>query len=277
MVQERLGGRDRPEDRARHDLRDGVQLDGRRHDEAEPAAASAQRVEELRIVVRVELADVAVGGEQLHRDDRVRRHAVAPAVVTDAAAEQVADGPDGGGGPVEGDQAVRRRRLRHLAPAGAGEHGRPAPFDVHDDRIVEGDLDDGLVAQRRAGIGEVAGGEDTDAHAARAGVGDRLPGLVDVAHRRGERRLQVHVGVVGRRRLGVVQRPGLGPRERHASDRSAGTAYVSLHGRIRSMAPAAARTSPSAPRRPMICMPTGRPSTCPAGTEAAGCPVKFAG
>ena len=68
-----------------------------------------------------------------------------------------------------------------------------------------------------------------------------------VAHRRGERRLQVHVGVVGRRRLGVVQRPGLGPRERHASDRSAGAAYVSLHGRIRSMAPAAARTSPSAP------------------------------
>jgi hypothetical protein len=52
---------------------------------------------------------------------------------------------------VEGDQAVRRRRLRHLAPAGAGEDGCASPLDVHDDRIVEGDLDDGLVAERRAG------------------------------------------------------------------------------------------------------------------------------
>ncbi len=122
--------RDRPEDRAGHDLRHRMQLDGRRHDQAEPAAASAQRVEQLGIVVGVEIADLAVRGEQLHGDDRVRRHAVAPAVEADPAAQQVADRSDGGRGPVEGDQAVRRRRLRDLAPAGAGEDRRAAAVDV---------------------------------------------------------------------------------------------------------------------------------------------------
>jgi hypothetical protein len=54
------------------------------------------------------------------------------------------------------------------------------------------------------------------------------------------------------------------------SDRSAAMRYVSRHGRMRSNAALAANTSASAWRRPMICMPTGRPSSIPAGMEAAG-------
>ena len=48
-----------------------------------------------------------------------------------------------------------------------------------------------------------------------------------------------------------------------------------LHGRAFSKAELAAITSLSAPRRPMICIPTGTLSHSPAGAEAAGWPVKF--
>src|SRR5881396_872099 len=50
-----------------------------------------------------------------------------------------------------------------------------------------------------------------------------------------------------------------------------------LHGCARSNAAAARSTSPSAPRRPMICSPTGSPSTVPQGTVAAGWPLTLNG
>jgi hypothetical protein len=52
----------------------------------------------------------------------------------------------------------------------------------------------------------------------------------------------------------------------------------SIHGWHASKAAAAETTVRSAKCRPMICRPTGRPSSVqPAGTLAAGWPVRFAG
>src|SRR5271154_1665175 len=61
-------------------------------------------------------------------------------------------------------------------------------------------------------------------------------------------------------------------------DYSGTLGLLSFHGRQDSNAAAAAKTVRSARWRPMICRPTGRPSSVhPAGTLAAGCPVRFAG
>src|SRR5215211_259161 len=57
----------------------------------------------------------------------------------------------------------------------------------------------------------------------------------------------------------------------------ASTSYEPCQGLTRSKAALAASTSASAKRRPTICRPTGRPSVNPAGTEAAGWPVKLTG
>jgi hypothetical protein len=54
--------------------------------------------------------------------------------------------------------------------------------------------------------------------------------------------------------------------------------HLSFHGAAASNAAAARITAGSSRWRPMICKPTGRPSSVhPAGTLAAGCPVKLRG
>ena len=85
---------DREEEDARVHLgdREEPQLD-RGHDR-EAAAAAADRPEELRVVVRVDAADTAVGVDDLGREDRVRGEAVLAGEPAEAAAERVAENAD---------------------------------------------------------------------------------------------------------------------------------------------------------------------------------------
>ena len=53
--------------------RDRVELDLERGDDPEVAAAAAQRPEQVGLVVGVDAAELAVGGDELDRGDAVRR------------------------------------------------------------------------------------------------------------------------------------------------------------------------------------------------------------
>ena len=76
---------------------------------------------------------------------------------------------------------------------------------------------------------------------------------------------------IERRRRDEVDRRPVGPEE------AANFRHTAQHGAASSMGSAAASTAPSAPRRPMICRDTGRPSSPrPMGIAQAGRPARLA-
>ena len=82
---------DRPEDRAGDHRRHRVQLERERRDDAEVAAAAADRPEEIRVLVLARADEAAVGEHDVRGEHVVDRQAVLPRQVSDAAAEQEAD------------------------------------------------------------------------------------------------------------------------------------------------------------------------------------------
>ena len=159
---------EREEHDAGVDLADREQVELERGDDAEVAAAAAQRPEELGLVVAVDAAQLAVGGDELDRGDAVRRQAVLAAVPADAAAERVADDADVRRRAVQRRQAelggARRRRRPSRARRG---RGRAAARGVDLDALERVGLqqDGVLEVAERAGV--VAGALRGDPQAVR--------------------------------------------------------------------------------------------------------------
>ena len=110
----------RPDHPAGEGLLEREELELDRRDDAEVAAAAAQREEEVALVRVVDAVELAVGRDDLDRRDRVRREAVLAGQPAHAAAERVAGDADVGRGAVQGDEAVLGRRVDDVLPDGAG-------------------------------------------------------------------------------------------------------------------------------------------------------------
>ena len=99
--------------------------------DAEVAAAAADRPEQVRVRARVDAQELAVGGHDLGREQRVDRQAVLAHEVADAAAERDAADADRAGVAEAGRQAVRgggrrctRRRSGRSRPRRSGRRRR---------------------------------------------------------------------------------------------------------------------------------------------------------
>jgi hypothetical protein len=125
--------------------REQLQLD--RGDDAEAAAAAAQRPEQVGLVLAVGAHELAVGGHQLDRVHMVGGQAVLTAEKAHPTAERVADYADVGRGarqrgePVPGrgldDLEPDRSRLDAGGPAGRFDRDSAHPLGLDEDRVVE--------------------------------------------------------------------------------------------------------------------------------------------
>ena len=113
-------GRRRQEERAAKDGLDRVQLELEAGDDAEVAAAPADRPEEVRMVVRIGRDQTTIGRHDLDGLQRVDGEAVLADEEADTAAERQAGDADGAGVAERGGKAVRRGRCRVLARGQAG-------------------------------------------------------------------------------------------------------------------------------------------------------------
>ena len=164
----------------------------RRHD-AEVAAAAAQRPEQVGVLVGARAHTAAVGEDDLGGDEVVDRHAVAAALVGDAAVERQPGDAGLGDDPAGGGQAKRRGHLVDVGPgrAALNVHGARGGVEAHAAHLREID-DQAVVAHGSAGhvvptaangerqlvlVGEAHGGRDV------VGVGAaRDDGRIPVDH-----------------------------------------------------------------------------------------------
>ena len=117
---EHLGARlDRPEGRAADDGADLVQPEQERGDDAEVAAAAADRPEEVGVLVGARADALAAGEHHLGLEQVVDRQAALARQVADAAAEREAADAGGRDDPARGRQAVLVGGGVDLAPGAA--------------------------------------------------------------------------------------------------------------------------------------------------------------
>ena len=116
----------RPEDRSGQDTRtDRVEPELELGDDAEVAAAPAQRPEELRVLVRARLDPLAVRQDDLGGEQVVDREPVTARQMPDAAAERQSADAGGGDDAARDRKAATRRRwrsrcIRLVVPASIG-------------------------------------------------------------------------------------------------------------------------------------------------------------
>jgi hypothetical protein len=84
----------RPEQRARVQLPHGIQGELERGDDPEAAPATAQRPEEVGLVLAIDMEEPAVGGHDVDGKDAVAGEAVAPGEPSQPTAQGVAHHPD---------------------------------------------------------------------------------------------------------------------------------------------------------------------------------------
>jgi hypothetical protein len=99
------------------------------HD-AEVAASAADRPEEIRVIVRVDVQDAPVGGDDACREQAVDREPLLANEVADAAAEGQSSDPDRGRVAEADREPVLAGRLRHLPGGQAGGRGGDARVGV---------------------------------------------------------------------------------------------------------------------------------------------------
>ena len=170
------------------DLRDRVERELHRRDDAEAAAAAADRPEELGLVVAVGADEASVGGHELDGRDAVRGQAVAAREPAEAAAERVADHADVRRGAGEAREAVLGRGEGDLLPQHAGLGARGLGLRVDLEPAHAARADENRVVEGLQGVGEVAGALSRHAHAAPPGVldhGDDVVGGLGEDDRRG--------------------------------------------------------------------------------------------
>ena len=190
----RSASRPVPDHEAGVDLGQRVEAELERGDDAEVAAAAAQRPEQLGVVVGVGADELAVGGDELDRGQAVGLQAVAAGEPAHAAAERVAGDADVGRGAVQRDQAVRgggvddvlpqrRRRRRGRSGASASISTPPMPEVLTQHRAAQvaerAGVVAGRLAPRRAGPRARARAHDLGDLARVGRVGDGGGALVD--------------------------------------------------------------------------------------------------
>ena len=108
-------GRRWQDEHAARDRVQRVELELEARDDAEVAAAAADRPEEVRVSLIVDLQDPAVGEDDLGGEQVVDRQALLADEIPDAAAGRQPADTDGAGVPEADGQAVRGRGVRDLA------------------------------------------------------------------------------------------------------------------------------------------------------------------
>jgi hypothetical protein len=174
------------------------------------ARAAAQRPEQLRVVLGVDVQLLAVAGDDVEGQDRVAAHAEGARQPADAAAERVADQADVGRRPRQRGEAQLGGRYRQVGAERAGLHPGGAALEVDLDPAHEAHVEQDRLVDAGAGLGVVARALRRDAQAVVAGE----------AHDGGD--------VCGRARLGDEDRALVG----HQVPRRAGVVVAGVAGGV---------------------------------------------
>ncbi len=147
---------ERPEQVARVELADGEEVELEPGDHSEAAASTAERPEQVRLVVDVDGAPLPVRRHHVGRDDAVCREAVLPAEPAEAPAERVADDAHVRRAAGEAREAVLGRGRRDVVPLGAGLDACAAALRIDGDPSHAPRLQQDRVVERRERRGEMA-------------------------------------------------------------------------------------------------------------------------
>ena len=159
----------RPQHRAGVEFRrrDEPQLHVR--DDRRAARAAAQRPEQLRVVVGVDVQLLAVAGDDVEGQHRVTAHAEGARQPADATAERVADEADVGRGARQCGEAELGGRRRQIGAERAGLDAGRALLEVDLDPAHQARAEQDRLVDASAGGGVVAGALGRDAQPLLAG------------------------------------------------------------------------------------------------------------
>ena len=147
--------------------------------DAEVAAAAADAPEQLGLGVRVDEAELAIGRHDLRRQQVVDRQTVLADEVADAAAQREAADPDRAGVAEADRQAVRGRRLGHLAGREPGLRPGSAAFRIDLDRLHVAQVDHDAALGHAVAQSAVAAASNGELH---AGGPRQRDDVLDVRH-----------------------------------------------------------------------------------------------
>ncbi len=151
-LQDRRGIVEVVEQRAAHDVTDLVEPELEAGDDAEVAAAAAQRPEQVGVLGLAGGDGPPVGEDDVGREQVVAGEPVLPAQPADAAAEREAGDAGVGDDPARGRQPVELRLAVELAPQDAGLGADRARRRIDADPLHRREVDDQpAVADGRAG------------------------------------------------------------------------------------------------------------------------------
>ena len=132
-----------------------------RHD-ADVAAATADRPEQVGVALLVDGQDPAVGGHDLGRDQVVDRHAVLAGEEADAATGRQAADADAGRVTERDGEAVLGRGRGHLAGRQAGLGPGQAPIWIDQEALHRGEVEDDAALRRAVTRQAVAAAPDRE-------------------------------------------------------------------------------------------------------------------
>jgi hypothetical protein len=156
-----------------HHRAEFVGTEGEPGDDAEVAAAAAQRPEELGVGFGIDLDDLAAGQDELERDEVVAGETVLAGEPADPAAERQAGHPRLGHDPGRDDQPVRRGRGVDVAePAAAARVHQPG-LRIDGDLAQPGQVDGQAAVRHGLARHIVAAAADRRRQAVLAGHADR--------------------------------------------------------------------------------------------------------
>ena len=168
---DRLGGRGQDQDAA-HDRAQLLQPVLEPGGDAEVAATAADCPEQIRVRLGVDEQDLAVGGHDLGREQRVDREAVLPGEKADAAAEGDPADADGARVAEPGRQSMGAGRIGVLPRRQPGPRPRGATFDVDLDSAHVPEVDHDAAVRDAVPHRTVAAATDCELQAALGGEQD---------------------------------------------------------------------------------------------------------
>src|SRR5690606_19485251 len=142
-------------------------------DDAEVAAAAAQRPQQVGVLVGVGADDAPVGGDQLGREQVVAGEAVLALQPAGAAAHREAGDAGGRHAAAGGGEAVRGRGAVGGRPGGAAADAHAPGLRVDRDLVHRTDVEDEAVLHQGAAGDRVAAGADADGQVVVAGERER--------------------------------------------------------------------------------------------------------
>ena len=156
-----------------HHRAEVVGAEGEAGDDAEVAAAAAQRPEQLGVGVGVDLDDLAAGQDELEGDEVVAGQAVLAGEPADPAAEREAGHAGLGHDPGRDDQPVRRGRGVDVAEPAAAARVHQLALRIDGDLAQPGQVDGQAAVRHGLARHVVAAAADRRRQAVLAGHADR--------------------------------------------------------------------------------------------------------